>query len=120
MRAVFLKQFGGVENFELREVERPPLIKGGVRVRIKATAFNPIDYQMRRGGTESKLLKSGILGREMAGIVTEIDSSVRNLRVGDDVFSYVGNLGSNGTYAEEIVVPESLAARKPANLDFNQ
>jgi NADPH:quinone reductase len=120
MKAVVLKQFGGVENFVLCEVKPPPLITGGVRVRLKATAFNPIDYQMRQGGTESKLLKSAILGRELSGVVTEIDSSVNNLQVGDEVFSYVGNLGSNGTYTEEIVVPEALVARKPANLQFNQ
>jgi NADPH:quinone reductase len=120
MRAVFLKQFGGTENFELRELERPALFKGGVRVQIKATAFNPVDYQIRRGGPESIRLKSRILGREMAGIITEIDSSVKNLRVGDEVFSYVSNLASSGTYAEEIVVPEALVVRKPLNLSFNQ
>ena len=120
MKAVFLKQFGGTENFELREVERPKLFEGGVRVQIKATAFNPVDYQVRRGGPESVRLKSRILGREMAGVVTEIDSSVKNLRVGDEVFSYVTTLGSSGTYTEEIVVPEALVVRKPLNLDFNQ
>jgi NADPH:quinone reductase-like Zn-dependent oxidoreductase len=120
MKAVYLKNFGGVDNFELRETDPPALTEGGVRVRIKATAFNPIDYQMRRGGSESKLLKNRILGRELAGVVTEIDSSVNGLKVGDEVFSYVGSLASNGTYAEEIVIPEALAARKPANLSFNQ
>ncbi len=120
MKAVYLKQFGGTENFELREVETPPLTKGGVRVRIRATAFNPVDYQVRRGGPESVRLKSHILGREMAGVVTEIDSSVKNLQVGDEVFSYVTTLGSSGTYTEEIVVPEALVVRKPANLTFNQ
>jgi NADPH:quinone reductase len=120
MKAVFLKQFGGTENFELREVERPPLVKGCARVRLKATAFNPVDYQIRRGGPESGRLKSPILGREMAGVVTEIDSSVKNLQVGDEVFSYVTNLGSGGTYAEEIVVPAALVVRKPLNLSFKQ
>ena len=120
MKAVYLKQFGGTENFELVEVERPSLFEGGVRVQLKATAFNPVDYQIRRGGPESIRLKSRILGREMAGVVTEIDSSVKNLQVGDEVFSYVSNLGSSGTYAEEIVVPEALVVRKPANLNFNQ
>ncbi|HEY8560720.1 MAG TPA: NADP-dependent oxidoreductase [Pyrinomonadaceae bacterium] len=120
MKAVYLKQFGGAENFELREVEPAPLVEGGVRVRLRATAFNPVDYQIRRGDSESKLLKSPILGREMAGVVAEVDSSVKSLQVGDEVFSYVTNLGSSGTYAEEIVVPEALVVRKPANLTFNQ
>jgi NADPH:quinone reductase len=120
MKAVLLKQFGGVENFEFREVENPRMVSGSVRIRIKATAFNPIDYQMRSGGSESKLLESGILGRELSGIITEAAPNAKNFAVGEEVFSYVGSLGSNGTYAEEIVVPEAIVARKPANLTFAQ
>lgn len=120
MKAIVLTQFGGVENFRESEVESPEIAARAIKVKIKAAAFNPIDYQMRQGASESKLLKSLILGREMSGIVVETDPSVENFRVGDEIFAYVSNLGSNGTYAEEIVVPEVLAAHKPKNLDFNQ
>ncbi len=120
MKAVVLKQFGGVENFSLEDVPSPRLTEGGVRVRIRAAAFNPIDYQMRRGGTESKLLKSPVLGREFAGEVAEVAAGVDNFRPGDEVFGYASNLGSNGTYAEEIVLPKEIVARKPANLAFGE
>jgi len=68
--------FGGTENFELRTVTDPPIGRDTVRVKVAAAAFNPIDYQMRRGSTESKLLKSPILGREMGGTLTEVGELV--------------------------------------------
>ena len=46
MKAITLKNFGGVENFELVEVDDPKLKDNEVLVKIKATTFNPIDYQM--------------------------------------------------------------------------
>jgi NADPH:quinone reductase-like Zn-dependent oxidoreductase len=120
MKAIVLTKFGGAENFEIREVENPQLKEGAVKIKIKAAAFNPIDYQMRQGASESKLLKSVILGREMSGVVVETDFSVQRFKIGDEVFGYVGDLASNGTYAEETVAPEVLLAHKPANLSFNQ
>jgi len=118
MKALVLKDFGGTENFSIEEVDLPILAEGTVKVKIKATAFNPIDYQMRKGGYESKLLKSTILGREMSGIIEEVHPTVTDFVVGDEVFGYVSNLGSNGTYAEYIVVPTEVIALKPNNLTF--
>ena len=119
MKAIVLKQFGGSENFILEDVEDPQLSEGTVKVKIKAAAFNPIDYQMRKGANESKLLKSAILGREMAGIIVGVHTSVNSFKVGDEVYGYVNSLGSNGTYAEYVVVPEEIIALKPENLTFN-
>lgn len=67
MKAIILKDFGGTESFEFQEVEHPQTKKDEVLIKIRATAFNPIDYQIRQGATESKLLKSPILGRELSG-----------------------------------------------------
>jgi NADPH:quinone reductase-like Zn-dependent oxidoreductase len=87
-------------------------------ISISATAFNPIDYQIRRGASESKLLKSPILGRELSGIVVETGSKVTGFSTGDAVSAYVGSLASNGTYAQYISIPQQLAAKKPPGLSF--
>ncbi|MBC7933814.1 MAG: NADP-dependent oxidoreductase, partial [Rhizobacter sp.] len=89
------------------------------KIKIRSAAFNPIDFQMRKGSSESKLLKSVILGREMSGIIVEVHPSVTGFNVEDEVYGYVSNLGSNGAYAEYIVVPATIIAHKPSNLDFN-
>ena len=120
MKAIILKSFGKVENFELREIEIPRVKEDEVLVRIKATAFNPIDYQMRQGASESKLLKSPILGRELSGEIVEAGKNVINFKIGDKVTAYVGSLASNGTYAEFISVPQYLLAKNPENLTYEQ
>jgi NADPH:quinone reductase len=120
MKAIVLTKFGSSENFAMQEVENPILKEGTVKVKIYATSFNPIDYQMRRGSSESKYLKSTVLGREMSGVIVEVSKSVTDFKIGDEIYGYVSNFGSNGTYAEYIVVPEVIIAHKPKNISFNQ
>lgn len=120
MKAIILKDFGGIENFELQEIEKPQAKNDEVLIKIKATAFNPIDYQMRQGSTESKLLKSPVLGRELSGEVVEIGKSVNSIEIGDNVAAYVGSLASNGTYAEFISVPAKLIAKNPPKITFGE
>ncbi|REH47529.1 hypothetical protein C7448_106150 [Tenacibaculum gallaicum] len=43
MKTITLINFGGVENFELVEVDDPKLNDNEILVKIKATTFNPID-----------------------------------------------------------------------------
>ncbi|MFT3979975.1 MAG: NADP-dependent oxidoreductase [Ferruginibacter sp.] len=118
MKAIVLKDFGSAENFALAELEKPATGDNEVLVRIKATAFNPIDYQMRRGDSESKLLKSPILGRELSGEVVEAGKNVHSFLPGDKVAAYVGSLASNGTYAEFISIPAELIAKIPSGISF--
>ncbi|MEH0152575.1 NADP-dependent oxidoreductase [Limibacter armeniacum] len=120
MKGIILKDFGSVENFELKEVEQPNPESDEVLIKIRATAFNPIDYQMRQGATERKLLKSPILGRELSGEIVQLGKRITSFKVGDKVSAYVGSLASNGTYAEFISVPEKLIAKNPDKLTFEQ
>lgn len=85
-------------------------------MKIIASGFNPIDYQMR----ENKRLHSPVLGREFSGVVTSIGKSVKDFKPGDAVFCGSGSMGSNGTYAEYISVPESIVALKPDSISFQQ
>jgi len=120
VKAIILNDFGCVDNFQLAEVEDPKVSTGEVLIKIHATAFNPIDYQMRKGATESKLLSSPILGRELSGTVKAIGMDVTGFSVGDKVAAYVGSLASNGTYAEYISVPQQLIAKIPASMSFDE
>ena len=45
---------------------------------------------------------------------------VHQLHIGDEVFCTAGSMGSNGTYAEYIVVPEGIVVLKPKNISFEQ
>lgn len=120
MKAIVLTGFGGTENFDLREVENPLVKENEVLVKVKAIAFNPIDCQMRKGGTERKLIKSPILGRELSGETVAVGKNVARFKTGDKVAAYVGSLASNGAYAEWISIPEELIARIPDKLSYEE
>ena len=117
MKAIVLQ-----ENWEFRleDLEIPQPEAYQIQVKIIASGFNPIDYQMTEDRSERKLLRSSILGREFSGIVSEIGQKVTNFKVGDPVFCGSGSMGSNGTYAEYICIPQEIAIHKPATISFEQ
>jgi len=120
MQAVTLTNYGGTENFRLAEIPMPIPRSGEVRIRVKSVAFNPVDCQIRQGLAESRQVRSPVLGRDLSGVVDAVHASVADFAVGDEVYGYVANLASNGTYAEYVSVPAELVARKPGSLTHDQ
>src|SRR4051812_30547004 len=116
MKAVVLRAFGSADNFQDAELPLPDLRPGDVRIRIAAASFNPVDYQIRKGGPEMRSSNSMILGRDLSGVVESVHEGITDFAVGDEVFSYVCRLASSGTYAEYVSVPVELVAKKPAAL----
>jgi len=43
MKAMVIKEFGGVEKFETCELPKPEVKAGEVLVRVAATSVNPVD-----------------------------------------------------------------------------
>lgn len=117
MKAIVLHQNG---KFYLDEVEKPQPKNNQVQVKIVASGFNPIDYQMTENTMEGKLLHSPILGREFSGIVTALGENVADFKIGDAVFSGSGSMGSNGTYAEYICVPVAIVVSVPDRISLEQ
>ncbi len=117
MKAVILNKNGKLED---GFTEQPKPKSNEVLIQIKASGFNPIDYQMLENELERKLISSPILGRELSGIVIDKGSEVTEFNIGDEVYSGSGSMGSNGTYAEYIAVPESIVSFKPKNISFEQ
>jgi NADPH2:quinone reductase len=120
MKAIVLNGFGDSSNFKLTELPTPTIKANEVLVQIKAAAFNPIDYQMRKGLRESRLMRSPVLGREFSGIVITTGPEAHRFKPGDEVMARAGSMGSNGTYAQYIALNEQLLAKKPANISFEQ
>ncbi|SPZ83769.1 Uncharacterised protein [Sphingobacterium multivorum] len=61
MNAVILDKDNQLIN---AEVELPQLKSNEVKIKILASALNPIDYQMRENEFERRYIFSPILGRE--------------------------------------------------------
>jgi putative PIG3 family NAD(P)H quinone oxidoreductase len=118
MKAVYVKEFGGAENLEIREVENPPRAAGKeVLVNVKASALNRADLLQRKGFYPApKGFPERILGLEFAGEVAETGEEVTDFKTGDRVFG----ITAGGAQAEFLLSDESLLAGIPENLSFTE
>jgi NADPH:quinone reductase len=117
MKAVILTAFGGPENLVDAERPKPRVKPEQVLIRVKAAAFNPVDYQVREAGFPS-LTPPIILGKDVAGVIEEIGTAAKSFRPGDEVISYLGGPSLASGYAEFVAVPWWFVAKKPKGLSF--
>ncbi len=123
MRAVVIHEFGGRDKLRVEDVPEPRLLPDGVRIRIRAAAANPVDWKTREGRQQQRFphLFPVILGWDAAGVVEQVGPAARWFRPGDEVFAYCRkHFIGEGTYAEQVVVPDGFVARKPSNLGFEE
>ena len=118
MKAVYVKEFGGADNLEIREVEDLPPPNGKeVLVNVKASALNRADLLQRKGFYPAPAgFPERILGLEFAGEVAEIGEEVANFKIGDRVFG----ITAGGAQAEFLLSDESLLVKIPDNLNFTE
>ncbi|KAF1005608.1 MAG: 2-haloacrylate reductase [Luteibacter sp.] len=117
MKAVVLRHFGSYDAFEMRDVPVPRPGPRQVRVRVHATAVNPLDYQIRRGDYVDHVPLPAIIGHDISGVIEEVGSHVTEFSLGDEVYYTPRIFGGAGSYAEQHVADVELVGRKPANLN---
>lgn len=118
MKAVYIKEFGGAENLEIRDVENPESPQNcQVSVSVKASALNRADIVQRLGKYPApKGYPQKIPGLEFAGTVTETGKDIKNFKTGDRVFG----ITAGGAQAEFLLTDESVLAKIPDNLTFTE
>ncbi|CAB3391334.1 NADP-dependent oxidoreductase [Kyrpidia spormannii] len=121
MKAVLIENYGGPEQLKIADVPKPGLRETDVLIEVHAASVNPVDWKIRRGYLQSRLNHRLplILGWDAAGTVVETGPKVTRFRVGDEVFTRP-DIERDGTYAEYVAVDQSLVAKKPANLSFEE
>ncbi len=116
MKAVYIKQFGGPENLEVRDVPDPSNPSGTqILIRVRAAALNRADLLQRRGLYPAPAgVGQNIPGLEFAGEVVEIGENATQWKVADRVFG----ITAGEAQAEVFLTEESLLAKIPDNLSF--
>ncbi|MBS1231084.1 MAG: alcohol dehydrogenase, zinc-binding domain protein [Proteobacteria bacterium] len=119
MKALTFKRYGKSPEIGFADVPRPTLKADELLVQVHAASVNPVDNMIVTGIFKPILhfQLPATLGSDLAGVVVEVGSNVTRFKSGDAVFANIFDLGT-GAIAEFAVVPERLAALKPANLDF--
>src|SRR5437899_6233911 len=110
MKAIQVQKTGGPEALTLVDIPVPKPKPNEALVKIGAIGVNFIDVYFREGRYPAPL--PFIDGQEAAGVVSEVGTEVKSVKVGDRV-AYTGNLGS---YAEYAAVPADRLVRIPDGL----
>jgi NADPH:quinone reductase-like Zn-dependent oxidoreductase len=115
MKAVVLHEYGPPSKLIYEDFDDPTPARGEVLVRVHAVSLNPIDWKMRSGAAKERFPLSfpAILGRDVAGIVSQLGEGVEGFKVGDRVFAV-----AHATYAEFCVVKASDLAHIPEGLEM--
>lgn len=116
MKAVYIREFGGPENLEIREVQDTPQPKPGeVLVRVAAAGLNRADLIQRKGFYPApEGYSTSIPGLEFVGEVVEVGDDVPAWKPGDRVMA----ITAGAAQAELVSVHESLLMAIPERLSF--
>lgn len=123
MKAIVLKDFGGIENLILTENATPEIKDDEVLVQVKAISINPVDAKTRSGkGMAAKFKEFSpiIIGWDISGIIVETGSSVTDFKKGDEVFGMVNFPGHGQAYAEFVAAPSSHLSLKPVGISHEE
>lgn len=121
MRAIVYTEYG--KPLEITELDEPKIGPDWVKVAVKASSVNPVDWKIASGGLDSALdtYFPVVPGWDVAGVVEAVGPSVTGLEVGDEVYGYVRkDAVQGGTYAEKVAAPIRTLAKKPAGASFEQ
>lgn len=139
MKAIVFEKYGSPDVLVLKEVEKPMPKDDEILVKIHATTVNYGDLTARnfkniparefnmpsflwlpaRIGFGFNKPKNPVLGSEFAGEIEAVGQDVRQFKVGDPVFGYLGQ--RMGAYAEYLCMPAAgTVALKPVNMSYEE
>jgi NADPH:quinone reductase-like Zn-dependent oxidoreductase len=123
MKAILYTTYGPPNVLQLQEIEKPTPKENEVLVRVHASSVNALDWRpftfptlfvrLMRGGLRTPENKS--IGTDIAGRVEAVGANVTQFQPGDEVFGV-----RRGAFSEYVCAPESLIARKPRNISFEE
>jgi alcohol dehydrogenase len=128
MKALLLRQHGGLENLEVvTDKPVPRATDGHVVIRVKASSFNYHDVFTVRGMPGIKVPLPVVIGLDMAGEITEVGPGVTGWKVGDRVLvnplnKKKGLMGEmlDGGMAEYCLVAADQLIAMPAGVSFEE
>ena len=118
MKAILLKEHGGVEGFSVEEIPEPEVRPGHLLVKVAASSVNPVDYKIRQGLLPVGPVLPGILHGDMAGTITQVGEGVEGFEVGDEVYGCVVDSKECRGLVGICPCRSRLVAKKPSNLSM--
>ena len=85
MKAVIIREHGGIDKLLYEDVEKPSTGPGEVLVKIGASGVNHLDHDLREGISGFEVDMPLVMGVEGVGEVVEVGEGVLSANVGDRV-----------------------------------
>ena len=117
MKAILVREFGGLEVLKLEELPTPKPAAGQVLVRIYAAGVNPYDTYMRAGTYAVKPPLPYTPGSDAAGVIEAVGDGVKKVKKGDRVYTAKT---LTGAYAEYALALEEQVHALPERISFSQ
>lgn len=119
MPAAAIDHFGGPEVLTEHIVPVPKIDATGVLIALDTAGVGRWDADIRAGWFPGRKPRFPlVLGTDGSGVVAEVGTRVRRLKVGDKVYSYSWANPKGGFYAEYVAVASDKVAHIPAHLDL--
>ena len=119
MRAAGIQEFGG--PVQLLELPDPPKPKPDeIVIEVRAAGAANWDEIVRHGGWDVGIKPPMALGVSASGVVRAVGEASRRFHVGDDVLTHPLPLRHQGAWAQQMVVAERTAARKPGRMSWEE
>ena len=118
MKAVRIHEYGGPEVLVYEEVPKPAPKADQILVRVEAATVNPMDVSVRENRFPTPKQPPKIIGSDGAGVVETVGADITAVKPGDGVFFSGLGVGSEGSYAEYVVLAEAQAVPIPEGLSF--
>ena len=117
MEAMRFHEYGDADVLRDEDVEVPVPGPDEVRIRVAATAFNPVDAGIRGGYLQAAfpVALPHVPGIDVAGTIDALGASVTGRRAGDRVIAFLPMI-ADGSAAEYVVAPAEILAEAPANI----
>jgi NADPH:quinone reductase-like Zn-dependent oxidoreductase len=117
MKAVRFHEYGGPGVLRYEDTEQPAPGEGEVRIRVAASAFNPVDDGIRGGYLRDvfPVTLPHIPGIDVAGTVDALGPGVTGVDVGDQVIGFLPMV-AQGAAAEYVLAPAEIVAPAPTSI----
>src|SRR5215208_480979 len=120
MKAMRFHDYGDPSVLRLEDVETPDPAGGEVRIRVAASAFNPVDDGIRGGYLQCPFPVElpHTPGIEVSGTVDVLGDGVANVSVGDAIVGFLPVVAP-GAAAEYVVAPAESLAPAPTSIPLS-
>jgi NADPH2:quinone reductase len=114
MKAVLVENYDSIDGISIREIDKPGVSRGEVRVKIGAAAVGFVDGLKVQGRYQTKDPLPFVPGTEFAGTVDAVAEDVATFKPGMPVIG----MTRSGALAEYISVPAAALKHLPPQVPF--